>query len=294
MSLVRRNAFAKVNLFLDVASRREDGYHDVTTVLSSISLADDLCFEAIQADTVIVESDCAELGCGPKNLVYAVARFLKDNYGINSGVKVTLTKRVPIGGGLGGGSSDAAATFLACNELFSLGFSDEELLKLSAQFGADVPFFIKGGCAYAKGIGDNLSFFKNNCSFSLIVVNPGYAISTQKAYALLDKTFGGRFCPEESSRLDELIAGLKEGCYIEVARNLFNVFEKPIFEQYPDLRQLKESLIELGCDNALLSGSGSTVFGIIDCSKEEEKATIVEYLRKGYPFCQGVECLLDG
>lgn len=285
MIFAELNAYAKINLFLDILSKNKNGYHELITLFTSVSLSDKLKFEPI-SDGIIVESDSDQLGNPTENIVYKVISHIIEKYQLPNGIRVKIEKSIPIGGGLGGGSSDAAATLLFLNKTFKLGLSDEELMNIGVKFGADVPFFIKGGCAVAGGIGDQLSFFENKSSFSIILVNPGFAVSTKYAYGLVDQAFNDSFDYERTHDIAKIKNGLESGNLDLIADNLYNIFEEPVFKEYPQLREIKNDLINLGCRAALMSGSGSTLFGIIDNKDTDKNIYILAKLQNKYPFCR--------
>jgi 4-diphosphocytidyl-2-C-methyl-D-erythritol kinase len=268
-------AHAKVNLYLDVLRKREDGYHDILTLFQSISLADELSIE--KAEGIWVECDMPGLPSGEMNLAYRAAKLLMDIVRLRAGVRVEIRKRIPIGAGLGGGSADAAAVLIGMNELFDLRLPMEALMDLGSEIGADVPFCIMGGTALGEGIGDRLTRLPFIGEIWFLLANPGIHISTGWAYRSLRLTE-----PKENANI--LIQRFKGANSPEtVSSLLYNLFETVVFPEYPEVARLKDRVMELGALGALMSGSGSTVFGIFNSKEEAEDAQKV--LSDEVPFC---------
>jgi len=277
-------AHAKVNLYLDVLRKREDGYHDILTIFQSISLSDELVIE--RSDGIWVECDVPGLPSGEMNLAYRAAKLLKDTAGLKAGVKIEISKRIPIGAGLGGGSADAAAVLIGMNELFNLNLPRRTLMELGSEIGADVPFFILGGTALGEGIGDKLTRLPFIGEIWFLLLNPAIHISTGWAYRNLRLT-------KPKGNANILIQRFKGiGSPESVSSLLYNLFESVVFPEYPEVARLKGRLQEVGALGALMSGSGSTVFGIFR-SKEEAEAAY-ELLRDEAPVCFITHAVKEG
>lgn len=263
--MIHINAYAKINIGLTILNKREDGYHNIETTFSTISLKDKLLIEKIDKGIELI-SPGLKIPC-EENLCYKAAQLFLENYKIDGGVKITLQKNIPIGGGLGGGSSDASGVLKGMREVFGVTVSDEELMELARRLGCDVPFFIKGGAAIARGIGDELKFFKLP-KMNLIIYYPGYPISTKWAYEEYDK-----FTLTSGMDLDNILSEKKKK--VRTGLNLNNDFEKIIFKIHPDLLDIKTNLLSNGAYMVSLSGSGSCLYAVVD---ENIKKKILKYL----------------
>ncbi len=265
--MISAKAWAKINIGLKVISKRDDGFHNIETTLTTINLSDLITIEKLESG-VVVESIGLDIP-PEKNLCYQAANVIKKRCNISKGVKIKLIKNIPIGGGLGGGSSDAACVLKGMNTLFELNISDEDLIELSKEIGSDVPFFIKGGAAYARGRGDELKFFKLPTMF-LILYYPGYPISTRWAYEEYDKTI---LTPQPET--DIISEKDKKKKKERVSFYLENDFEKVVFKRHPDLLDVKANLLAAGVYLISLSGSGSCLFAVID---ETIRKKVIKYL----------------
>ncbi|MBQ7170730.1 MAG: 4-(cytidine 5'-diphospho)-2-C-methyl-D-erythritol kinase [Clostridia bacterium] len=262
---------AKVNLFLEIGARREDGYHDLRSVMQTVSLFDRLtvrCNKSVRTK-ILVRSNSFFLPTGEKNIAFQAAslfhdRFLSGHYEIS----VFLEKHIPVCAGLGGGSADAAGVLYALNRMFPGKAKQEELYPLAAALGSDVPFCLKKGTALANGRGEKLSPLPPLPSCRIVIAIENERVSTAAAYAAFDALPHG----EEETALAEtryraLLRGLETGDPAAVAKNLYNSFEASVFPSAPRAKRIKEELLEAGALGALLSGSGAAVFGI--CSAED-------------------------
>ena len=253
---------AKVNLFLEVLGKRADGYHEIQTVLQHVDLCDEIrIFE--EGKDIAVESRGLPCPEGEENLAYrATALFLK-TAGIRAGIRIRIVKRIPLGGGLGGGSSNAATTLWGLNRLFQAGLSAEKLHELGAQLGSDVPFFFGGPTMWASGRGEDLRSLPPLPLSWLLIAFPGFPVSTAWAYAKLDLT--GR---DKSFRVK---AEAEEGNFEPLLALSWNRFEEVVFRHYPIVQQLKVSLEAWGARPALMTGSGAAVFGRARAREEAEE-----------------------
>ena len=263
---------AKINLRLRVVGQRKDGYHLIDTIIVPISLYDEIEITAAKKDrTRRTSSEKLKVTCdhplvpeGRRNLVYRAASLLLRKSGIDIGVRIHIRKRIPVGAGLGGGSSDAAATMVALNRLFHLNFSTKELQRLSLSLGADVPFFIHGRPARARGIGERLAPVAKLPPLWAIVLYPGFAVSTAWVYEKF------------SLKLTKLTANTSINSLIRTAEGLrkllVNDLEIVTMARYPQIRLLKSNLIQEGAIEALMSGSGSSVFGLFHSRERAKRA----------------------
>ena len=266
-------AYAKINLGLNVLGKRTDGYHDIETVFRLIDLYDEL--EIVQNDQgTYFSSNKPELSNDNTNLCLRAAHLLRDLTGCHMGVEMKLTKRIPIGAGLGGGSSDAAATLKGLTKLWSLDISPEELQTISESLGSDVPFFFTGQTAHATGRGEILESFVLPLPYSILVATPPIHVSTAWAYSSL-RLDENRNRP----KLRDLFSGTIRDTGV-LRRELTNDFEETVFRQYPEILKLKEAILSGGAEVALMSGSGSSVFGFF--SSAENARTLASNLSAHY------------
>lgn len=283
-------AYAKVNLSLDIVGRREDGYHLVRMVMQSLDIADILTFEKLDKPEIIVLLDNPSVGgdgdsplgkvpLDENNLIYKAARLLFDRYiwkrNEKAGVQITLTKNIPIAAGMAGGSSDAAATFRGINELFELGLMDKELMEMGVTLGADIPYCIMGGTALSEGIGEELTRLPDIPECVFLVVKPRISVSTAEAYggydSLVESKTGQKariIHPDVDGQVDALYAGNLKG----VTDKFLNVLEYVTAEKHPIIGDIEKIMLDFGALNAMMSGSGPTVFGIFDDVEKAEAA----------------------
>jgi 4-diphosphocytidyl-2-C-methyl-D-erythritol kinase len=266
-------SFAKINWSLQILGKRPDGYHEVRTTLQTISLHDDLDFEVSGDGSVAVACNDPNIPTDDRNLIVRAAYALKDRYNIAHGARVRLNKRIPAKAGLGGASSNAAITLLALAELWKVETNLSVLLEIAAGLGADVPFFLVGGCALATGIGATMSPLPddNNDAQHLVVLTPNASVSTAEAYAAVgsDALTTMSHEPILSSSREETISG--SSIPWSPYRDLNNDFESVIFDIEPEIRRAKETLLQAGAFRALLAGSGSSVFGIFADQEAQQR-----------------------
>jgi len=259
-------SFAKINRSLKVLGKRADGFHEIITVLQTISLCDELAFVLREDLDLAISCDIPDIPVDNTNLVWLAADRLRQVTGVSLGASINLIKRIPAKGGLGGGSSNAAVTLLALNELWSTNLDLEQLTAVAATIGSDVPFFLTGGACLGEGTGNRISALPDGPVEFLLVVTPAVGVSTAAAYKALNAP---SLTTKEST---SILARSFEGP--AAARQDFwalkNDFEGVIFEMEPEIKRVKLALLEAGARGALLAGSGSSVFGIF--SDEEARA----------------------
>ncbi|MFG1736364.1 4-(cytidine 5'-diphospho)-2-C-methyl-D-erythritol kinase [Paenibacillus sp. 843] len=275
---IYEKAPAKINLMLDVLHKRPDGFHEVEMVMTMIDLADRLEMSEQKRDTIIITSQAGYIPLDEKNLAFQAARLIKERYDVKKGVHIHLDKKIPVAAGLAGGSSDAAATLRGLNRLWGLGIPQQELLALGAELGSDVPFCVTGGTALATGRGEILTPIPNPPQCWVIVAKPPINVSTAEVY--------GRLRSEQIQRhpsAERMVEALTQGSFQQMCQSLGNVLEEVTLRMHPEVQQLKEGMLKLGADGALMSGSGPTVFGLV--SKESKVARIYNGLRG---FCKEV------
>ncbi|MBR5598016.1 MAG: 4-(cytidine 5'-diphospho)-2-C-methyl-D-erythritol kinase [Lachnospiraceae bacterium] len=258
------NAMAKINLGLDVLRRRENGYHDVKMIMQTVNIYDTLEFEKRDDEQIVIKVDAMELPTDENNLIYKATKLLFDQKGVTEGVDITLTKRIPIAAGMAGGSTDAAAALVGINRLFELGFSVEELKEIGVKIGADVPYCIEGGTALSEGIGEILTKLPDAPDCFVVVAKPEISVSTKYVYENLHAN-ELKYHPD----IDGMVEAIKKQDLDGVCSRMENVLETVTETKYPIISEIKNLLKEAGAENALMSGSGPTVFAIF---KEEEVA----------------------
>ena len=264
MELISRQAYAKINIGLDVLRRREDGYHELKMIMQTVDICDDLIFEKTEEQGIVIQTDREELPVDAGNLIYRAADLLFREKEITEGVKISLTKRIPIAAGMAGGSSDAAATMRGLNELFHMGYSIQQLKELGVKLGADIPYCLVGGTMLSEGIGEILTPLPAPPECFLVVAKPDINVSTGFVYGNLQAE-KLTYHPD----IDGIIEALRAGDLRGVTDRLGNVLETVTIREYPVIEQIKELLRDMGAENALMSGSGPSVFGIF---KERETA----------------------
>lgn len=253
---IKREAYAKINLGLDVVRRLPNGYHEVRMIMQTVGICDVLTFARAERG-IHLQVDREELPMDSNNLIYKAAKLLLDTAGITEGVRITLEKHIPIAAGMAGGSTDAAATFWGLNELFGLGYDIERLKALGVKIGADVPYCIQGGTALAEGIGEVLSPLPAPPKCHLVIAKPDINVSTKFVYENL-RVNELKNHPD----IDGMIEALREGSLCGITERLGNVLETVTIPAYPVIQEIKDSMLAEGAENALMSGSGPTVFGI--------------------------------
>lgn len=267
MEQIIKEAYAKINLGLDVLRRREDGYHEVKMIMQTIGISDTLTFTKKEEPGIVLATDREELSGGKDNLIYRAAEKLLQEAGITQGVEISLQKRIPIAAGMAGGSTDAAATLTALNELFGIGYSLEELQASGVTLGADIPYCLMGGTALSEGIGEKLTKLPAPPSCILVVAKPDIDVSTKFVYENLHADTL-TYHPDIDGMQEAIRAGDLKG----ITDRLGNVLETVTVREYPVIERIKELMKDTGAENALMSGSGPTVFGIFTKKESAEKA----------------------
>jgi 4-diphosphocytidyl-2-C-methyl-D-erythritol kinase len=246
---------AKVNLALEVLGKRSDGYHELSTVMQAVDLFDRLTVE--RAETITLETSDAALPTDGRNLVVRAARLLREASGVQAGARIVLDKRIPVAAGLGGGSSDAAATLWGLNRLWGLRWRRERLMALAVGLGMDVPFFLGPGRAVGTGRGEVLKPVPTLGGYAMVLVNPGIPLSTQEVYGRVPEGWGAK--PEGTKRMLE---ALRTRNAAKVAAALTNHLERWVEPAIPVIGRMKAALLAAGALGAVMSGSGPTVFGV--------------------------------
>lgn len=259
---------AKVNYRLDVLGKRPDGYHELRMIMQRVDLCDEIEIALTEAPGIRVTCGRKGVPDGPGNIAWRAADALLKLSGREVGMEISIAKKIPVGAGLGGGSSDAATVLMGVNELLGLGLTDERLMEVGVKLGADVPFFIFKKAALAEGIGDRLTALEEVPSLWVVLVNPGIHVSTAWVYQNLRLT----------TRNPDTIIRRSYSSLDEVCALLFNDLEPVTCGRFPLVSELKEVLVAAGARGSLMSGSGSTVFGLFD--KESAARTAAAEIEK--------------
>lgn len=264
---MRLRAMAKINLGLDIIGKREDGYHEVRMIMQTIRMYDVLEIRKKSSPGISLSTNLPYIPCDERNLVYKAAKILMDEFHVEEGLSMKLTKSVPVAAGMAGGSSDAAAAFVGVNRLFHLGLSQEELMKRAVQVGADVPYCVMRGTALAEGIGEKLTRLPDLPGCYILIGKPGINVSTRTAYENLDLNEIRRH-PD----IDGMICDIKNKDLYSMTGKMENVFEPGIMAKYPVIREIRDLMEKQGALKAMMSGSGPTVFGIFDDAGKMQNA----------------------
>ncbi len=286
---IKLKAYAKLNLHLEVLGKRPDGYHNLWSIFHLISLCDELEFEPLENGRIVLSCDNQHLPVNEKNLVVKAARLLQRSFGSKEkvlsqddklpGAKIALNKNIPIGAGLGGGSSDAAAALLGLAELWGMSLGDLELHRLALELGSDVPYFLTGGTAVVTGRGENIEPLTWNQDYHFVIVYPGFGVSTAWAYKNLKISLTKE--PGFSKMIgNDLSLGPDPE---QLAKALGNDLEKAVTPLHPQIEQVKQQLVKSGALGALMSGSGSSVFGIFADPGSARQAVLE--LKPQWPCC---------
>ena len=267
MDKIELKAYGKINIGLDVIRKREDGYHDLDMILQTVGVYDDVIIsreDGTQTYEIEVSTDADILPNDKGNLAFMAAKVLMEAYDIKAKVKIHINKRIPIAGGMAGGSADCAAVLRGVNQLFQLGLTDEQLQEYGVKLGADVPYCIVGGTKRAQGIGEILTDLPTPPKCYVIIAKPDAFVSTKFVYSHIRPAQ-----IENHPDIDGIIESIKAGDLYGMCEKIANVMEDVTIPEYPIIQKVKDILKSNGAVNALMSGSGPTVFGIYD---DEEKA----------------------
>ncbi len=257
MLKVMVKAPAKINLSLDVLHKREDGYHEVEMIMTTIDLADRLELTLLDKNEIKIISHNRFVPDDQRNLAYQAAHLLKERFQVQKGVAITIEKTIPVAAGLAGGSSDAAATLRGLNKLWNLGLSMDELAEIGAEIGSDVSFCVYGGTALAKGRGEVIKELPAPPTCWVILAKPFIGVSTADVYKRLDVS------RVKHPNTNGMIEAIHNGSYEGVCSNLGNVLEDVTLQMHPEVAQIKDQMKRFGADAVLMSGSGPTVFGLV-------------------------------
>lgn len=264
MEEIRLKARAKINLGLDVVRKREDGYHEVRMIMQTINLYDKITLRQQEQPGIQVTTNLNYLPVNEDNLVYKAAKLLMDEFQVEQGLSIDLNKYIPVAAGMAGGSSDAAAVLVGTNRMFQLGLTKNQLMERAVKIGADVPYCVMRGTALAEGIGEKLTPLPAMPSCHILIAKPKVHVSTKFVYGNLRANE-----LKEHPDIDGQVEALKKGDLKTLAALMGNVLETVTIPEYPVIDRIKQTMLQGGALNAMMSGSGPTVFGLFD---DEEAA----------------------
>lgn len=269
-------SFAKINWFLRVLGKRDDGFHELCTVFQTVSLHDDLTFS--ESDELILTCSDENIPTGDTNLIVKAAKILSEKYGIKKGAGIHLEKRIPAPGGLGGGSSNAAVALVGLSRLWRIEIDFAELLKIAERLGSDVPFFLHGGTALGTGRGTEIFPLNDVEEKNILIVTPNVSVPTAKAFARLN---AAHLTNKDSKSILQICRDEAQTLHFRQAESVNN-FEKTVFEIEPEILRVKEKLLACESIRALMSGSGASVFAVFDTEKKLENAVSKLQTEKGW------------
>lgn len=273
MDSIRLKARAKINLGLDVIGRRENGYHDVRMVMQTVGLYDRIIMTKIPEEDIRIKTNIGFLPVNENNLVYKAIMLMKNKYNLKGGIEVDLNKFIPVAAGMAGGSSDAASTLFGMNRLYDLNLPMRELMNMGVEIGADVPYCIMRGTALAEGIGEKLTRLPDMPFCHILIAKPPVNVSTKLVYENLDSTQ-----IQSHPDIDGIIEAIRLKDLALVASRMGNVLESVTVPLYPVIDNIKKDMMEHGAINAMMSGSGPTVFGIFP--DEQSMVACQQFLRQ--------------
>lgn len=263
---------AKINLTLDVVGKRENGYHDLEMIMQTVNLYDTIYIRKTKTEGIRLKANYSWLPTNEKNIAYRAAALFFERSGIKGSIAIEITKRIPVAAGLAGGSTDAAATLVGLNKLYGTGYSKQELMDMGLELGADVPFCVARGTMLAEGIGEKLTRLKSMPRTHVVLVKPPVSVSTAAVYKGLN--INNIKTHPDTKRV---IKDLEEGNVEDIAANMANVLEEVTIPMHPVIAQIREDLVKQGAMGAMMSGSGSTVFGLFKSRAQAAKAA--EYFK---------------
>ena len=272
--ILTKYANGKINLYLDVLNKRKDGYHNIKSVMQSVSLCDKITLEitnTVEQNEIEIICTNASLKCDKSNLIYKAWQSFFDASGL-TGIKCTFTldKHIPMSAGMAGGSSDCACALALLNEAMNFPLSESELTKLGSKIGADVAFCLKGGTCICEGIGEIITPLPDLKDILLVCAIDDSSVSTPVAFSLLDEKYGTD-C-DDSGSISLVIDGIVNNDVISISRGLYNKFENVIIPQNKNIKRIKDIMVDNGAIGALMSGSGPSVFGIFTSENEQISA----------------------
>ena len=276
-------AFAKINLALDVVSERDDGYHELKMIMAPITLHDLITIEVTDKPGIILTTNSSRIPTDERNIMYKVAQAVMEKYKITKGIKMHCMKHIPSQAGLAGGSADGAAVIKAMNRLFKLHMSYEDMVELTKDIGSDIPFCIYNRLAVVSGKGEQFEFIHSSFNTNFLLVKPSQGVSTKRSFNALDMSTA--LHPD----IYKMKAALIHEDYQGVVDTLGNTLEEPSIDFVPEIATIKKEMLELGFDGALMSGSGSCVFGMTNDEEILHKG--YEYFKESYYFVRTTKLL---
>ncbi len=263
MKKIKLDAYGKINLGLDVLGKRDDGYHDLDMIMQSVDLADKITITKNDSGEITVKSNTGKIPNDESNLAYKAAKLLKDEFDIEKGIDIEIEKNIPISGGMAGGSTDCAAVLKGMNKLFKLKLSEQDLMDRGVTLGADVPFCIMGKTARAEGIGEVLTPIPNKIKGYIVLAKPPISVSTGFVYGRIDEVE-----VEHKPDTEAMIKAIEKNNLKGLADTVCNVLEEVTIPDYPIVQEIKDKMMANGALNAMMTGSGPTVFGLFDDKKK--------------------------
>ena len=273
------SSYAKINLYLKIGKKLKSGFHNIQSVMQPIQLHDNISFEKLNEDLIIVQSNNPDLE-SKGNLAYKAASLLKDNFKVKEGVRINIEKTIPMSAGLGGGSSNAANVLVILNKIWNLRIAQKKLIEFGTEIGSDVPFFIVGKTALVEGIGDKIKPLRKSQSINIVLINPGIKVSTSWAYKQFDKNKGK--LSNNKKNIKELIRAINKKDIKKISENICNDFDAIIEKKFKIVNEIKTNLKKFDALNYIVSGSGPTVFGLYDSIYPAREAYFK--LKDLYPF----------
>ena len=277
MTSIIERAPAKIKLGLDIIGKHEDGYHELSMIMISVDLNDYVTVSDLETDGIIMESNNHKMPLNVRNDVFKAASLIKERYGIKKGVKIVLEKSIPICAGLGGGSTDAAATIRALNKLWELNLSKDEMIEIGFAIGSDVPYCLDAGCALITGKGEVVQCLNTHLSSWVVLVKPDFGISTRTIFSEIDCNTISRV------DIEALKAAILAEDYKAMIEHMGNSLEDVTISRKPFIQKIKDKMMKCGADVALMTGSGPTVFAL--CPSEKRADRVVNGMRG---FCKEV------
>ncbi len=276
--MIKLYSYAKINLFLNVIDKLENGYHLIDTVMQSIDLHDEILVDTIKENTIVIETSDKSIPTDSKNTCYKAASLIKEIYNINSGVVIKLNKIIPSEAGLAGGSGNSAAVIKALNELWDLNMSLDEMKEIGLKVGADVPFCIIGGTVRAEGIGEKLTKLNDFSWENILIVKPDFSLSTAFVYNNLRKEQYNLY------NVSEMLNNIEQKNFNELASLTTNTLERAVEEIHIEINEIKKVMMDNGAVSSMMTGSGSALFGLYPNKESLEKAynVLINYYPKTY------------
>ncbi|NLJ16697.1 MAG: 4-(cytidine 5'-diphospho)-2-C-methyl-D-erythritol kinase [Clostridiales bacterium] len=280
MNSITLRAYAKINLYLDILGVLPNGYHEIESIMQSVSIYDEIEINKTSEKGIIINCDDPQIPCDNRNIAFKAAKLISEELNYNNGFEISIKKNIPVKAGMGGGSADCAAVLMGINMLFNKTLGLDKLIKIGKSLGADVPFCIVGGTKLCKGIGEIVADVPQLEKLYLVIVQPNFCISTQNAYRIYDEN------PiNKKGKIDTVINSLSTKNTENLAKNMYNIFEE--LYKYPDINKIKAEFSKNDAIGSLMTGSGSAVFGIFNTY---ENALICKN-NIDYPFVQIAETM---